>query len=165
MIATILTAAGVGLVGLVDDQREVSPPLRMAILLALLVIAFALDPALIASKLRWYSFGTNYIPLWLYLPLMGLTCIGLVNAVNMADGKNGLVGGMFVVWTGCLMVVSTGIPQVMAGILFSLSAVFLIFNLVGRVFLGDCGSYGVTFAIGLLVTLAHAQGKVPLEKP
>jgi UDP-GlcNAc:undecaprenyl-phosphate GlcNAc-1-phosphate transferase len=41
--------------------------------------------------------------------------------------------------------------------------VFLFFNLRGKLFLGDCGSYGVTFALGLLVALAHARGEVPLE--
>lgn len=163
MVTTALSSAGLGLVGFLDDQREISPILRMALLLLFLGIAFALNPALITTQLHWYSFGISHIPIWSYLPLMGLTGIGLVNAVNMADGQNGLVGGMFVVWTCCLMLVSTGMLQIMSGVLLCLSLVFLAFNLAGRVFLGDCGSYGVTFVIGLMVTMAHAQGRVALE--
>jgi UDP-GlcNAc:undecaprenyl-phosphate GlcNAc-1-phosphate transferase len=43
--------------------------------------------------------------------------------------------------------------------------VFLVFNLKpkGKVFLGDCGSYGITFVIGMLVILAQARGEVPIE--
>jgi len=70
---------------------------------------------------------------------------------------------MYVIWSGCLLFVTKGTSQEIAGVLFVLSAVFLIFNLRGKLFLGDCGSYGVTFVLGLLVTLAHARGEVSLE--
>lgn len=163
LLAILFTSGGLGMVGFVDDQREVSPALRILLLLVFLGIAFALDPRLISPVLHWYSFSATPIPPWVYVPLMAITAIGLVNSVNMADGQNGLVGSMFVTWTGCLVIVSTGELQIMAGVFFALSLIFLAFNLRGRIFLGDCGSYGVTFAIGLMVTLAHAQGKISLE--
>jgi UDP-GlcNAc:undecaprenyl-phosphate GlcNAc-1-phosphate transferase len=163
LLAVLFTGGGLGMVGFVDDQREVSPTLRILLVLVFLGIAFALDSRLISPVLHWYSFSSTAIPPWVYVPLMALTAIGLVNSVNMADGQNGLVGSMFATWTACLVIVSTGELQVMAGMFFALSLVFLAFNLRGKVFLGDCGSYGVTFAIGLMVTLAHAQGRVSLE--
>ncbi|HEY0281251.1 MAG TPA: hypothetical protein VGC27_01360, partial [Rhizomicrobium sp.] len=79
------------------------------------------------------------------------------------DGQNGVVGSMYVIWSGCLLFVTSGTSQQIAGVLFVLSLVFLVFNLRGKLFLGDCGSYGVTFAVGLLVTLAHAKAQVSLE--
>jgi UDP-GlcNAc:undecaprenyl-phosphate GlcNAc-1-phosphate transferase len=163
LLAVLLAAGGLGLIGFIDDKHEVPPVLRMLMLVVFLGIAFALDPQLISPTLNWHSFGTVHVPVWAYLPLMGLTCIGLVNSVNMADGQNGLVGSMFVTWSGCLMLLTTGTPSLMAGMLCALSLIFLVFNLSGKMFLGDCGSYGVTFAIGLMVTLAHAKGQVPLE--
>lgn len=163
LLATLLAAGGLGLVGFADDKHEVPPLLRMLLLLVFMGIAFALDPQLITSQLNFHSFGSAAIPVWAYLPLMGLTTIGLVNSVNMADGQNGLVGSMFVVWSACLVLLTDGTVQVMAGMLCALSLVFLAFNLCGKIFLGDCGSYGVTFAIGLMVALAHAKGQLPLE--
>jgi UDP-GlcNAc:undecaprenyl-phosphate GlcNAc-1-phosphate transferase len=161
--AMLLCAAGVGLVGFEDDQHETSPLSRILLLLVFMGVAFAVDPQFIAHTLNWGSFGPTHIPLWAYLILMGATVVGLVNAINMADGQNGVVGSMLVVWTGCLMIVSSGLSAEIAGVLFFMSLVFLGFNLRGKIFLGDCGSYGVTFALGLLVTLAHARGEVSLE--
>lgn len=163
LLAVLLAAGGLGLVGFIDDKHEVPPVLRMLMLLVFMGVAFALDPQLISPTLNWHSFGMVHIPVWAYLPLMGLTCIGLVNSVNMADGQNGLVGSMFVVWSAGLVILTTGPAALMAGMVCALSLVFLVFNLRGKMFLGDCGSYGVTFIIGLLVTLAHAKGQLPLE--
>ena len=163
LLAILFSASGIGLVGFVDDQHEISPLLRILLLLVFVGIAFAFSPDFVAGELHWYSFGAVRIDMGVYLPLMALTTVGLVNSVNMADGQNGLVGSMFVVWSVCLAIVTDGNLQAAAVALAALSAVFLAFNLRGKIFLGDCGSYGITVAIGLLVTLAHAAGRVALE--
>ena len=163
LLSILLSAAGLGLVGFVDDQRDLSPPLRIMLLLTFMGIAFALDPHLISSRLNWYSFAEIPISPWIYVPLMGLTTIGIVNSVNMADGQNGLVGSMFAIWSGCLILVTSGTMADVAAILLGLSLIFLLFNINGKIFLGDCGSYGVTFALGLLVVRAHADNLVSLE--
>lgn len=159
----LLAAGGLGMVGFVDDRHEIPPLSRIALLLVFAGTAFALDPELISPTLNWQSFTPTHIPVWAYLPLMAVTMVGIVNAVNMADGQNGLVGGMFVVWTACLVLISSGTLASMAAMLCALCVVFLLFNLRGKMFLGDCGSYGVTFAIGLMVTLVHARAQVSLE--
>jgi len=159
----LLAAGGLGMVGFIDDRHEIPPLSRIVLLLIFAGTAFALAPELISPTLNWQSFAPTHIPVWVYLPLMAVTMVGIVNAVNMADGQNGLVGGMFVAWTACLVLVSSGTLALMAAMLCALCTVFLLFNLRGRMFLGDCGSYGVTFAIGLMVTLAHARGQVSLE--
>ncbi len=163
LLALLLTGGGLGLVGFVDDQIEISPTSRTLLLLTFTAIAFALDSQLIAPTLNWYSFAPTQIPAWLYVPLMMVTAVGLVNSVNMADGQNGLVGGMFAIWSGCLIMVSSGVVAEVATILLGLSLIFLMFNIQGRIFLGDSGSYGVTFLIGLLTTRAHAEHAVALE--
>ncbi len=163
LMALLACALGVGLVGFADDQRESTPLSRMLSLVIFLGIAFAMEPDFIAKMLNWGSFAPTRVSLIAYCLLMVLTSVGLVNAVNMADGQNGVVGSMFAVWSGCLVLVSTGTSQMAALVLFFASLVFLAFNLRGKLFLGDCGTYGVTFVIGLLVALAHARGEVSLE--
>lgn len=157
------SAFGVGLIGMADDQRESTPLSRMLSLVVFLGMAFALEPAFITKTLNWGSFAPTHISVAAYCVLMVVTSVGLVNAVNMADGQNGVVGSMFVVWSGCLALVSTGTSQAAAIVLFLSSLVFLVFNLRGKLFLGDGGTYGVTFVIGLLTALAHARGEVSLE--
>ena len=51
----------------------------------------------------------------------------------------------------------------MAALVLGSSLIFLAFNLGGRLFLGDCGAYGVTFVFAMLAIGAHAQGHVSIE--
>lgn len=159
----LLCAAGVGLIGFADDQVHTLPLPRALSLVVFLAIAFLLDPGLVASSLNWGSFAPTPISPWAYKLLMAVAAVGLVNAVNMADGQDGVVGSMFVVWAGCLMLVTDGTAAMIALVILATSLVFLAFNLRGKLFLGDTGSYGVSFAIGLLVAFAHAKGQLPLE--
>ena len=159
----VLCAAGVGLVGFADDQRPISPLSRILFLLVFLGVAFVIEPALIAPTLNWGSFEPTAIPAWAYCPLLALTTVGIVNAVNMADGQNGLVPSMFVIWSLCLALVGDNFVSQVAQILALVGAVVLLFNLRGRLFLGDCGSYGVTFVLGVLAMMTYAQGRISLE--
>jgi UDP-GlcNAc:undecaprenyl-phosphate/decaprenyl-phosphate GlcNAc-1-phosphate transferase len=88
---------------------------------------------------------------------MSVSVIGLVNAANMADGQNGLLTGLFLIWAMCLSLVSSGDSHCSL-ILLGAAAIVFLFNLPGRLFLGDCGSYGVTFMVAILSIRAHASG-------
>src|SRR5262249_21747086 len=98
-----------------------------------------------------------------FVLLMAVSAVGVVNAVNMADGQDGLVSGMFVIWSLCLAFLGGDVVATTALVLAAISLVVLAFNLKGKLFLGDCGSYGVTFAIGLLVMTDYAEGKLSIE--
>lgn len=163
LIVILFSALGVGTLGFADDQKEISPMARILLLAVFMGMAFIIEPRFISSTLNWGSFLPTGISLWFYVPLMCAAAIGLVNAVNMADGQNGVVGGLYAVWATCLILVTNGAPAAIAGAILALVFVFLSFNLSGRIFLGDCGSYGVTFVLGFLVTLAHAQGELSLD--
>lgn len=163
LYAVGLTATGIGLVGFSDDQSELSPAARVLLLAVFFLLAVAVDHGFLASSLNWISFAPTAIPSWAYVALLAVAMIGTVNAINMADGQDGIVGSMFVIWGGCLYLSMNGACAAMAGVLALLSLTFLAFNLRGKLFLGDCGSYGISFAFGLLFAIAHARGMVPLE--
>jgi len=158
-----ISAVGTGAIGFADDQKGLMPATRILMVLVFIGAAIMLDRNFMSLRLNWGSFEPTSIPSWVYVPLLALTAGGVVNAVNMADGQDGVAGGMFVTWSGCLMLVTTGTSAAIASVIFVLSIIFLVFNLRGKLFLGDCGSYGVTFVLGLLVTLTHARGQVSLE--
>lgn len=77
----------------------------------------------------------------------------------MTDGQNGLLTGLFLIWAICLSLVSSA-ESYCSLILLGAAAIVFLFNLPGRLFLGDCGSYGVTFVIAILSIRAHASGAV-----
>src|SRR5437588_11322124 len=81
----------------------------------------------------------------------------------MADGQNGLVPGLFVVWSLCLVLAGDENIAMVAQIIAAAAVVVLCFNLRGKLFLGDCGSYGVTFVLGLLALEAYARGRITIE--
>lgn len=159
----ILCAAGVGLAGFADDQTSTTPLSRILALLVFLGVAITLAPGLIAGSLNWGSFEPTPLPPALYAGLIALTSAGIVNAVNMADGQNGLVPGMFVIWSLCLVLARDPEVAAVAQIIAAAGVMILYFNLRGRLFLGDCGSYGVTFVLGLLALTAYAHGHITIE--
>jgi UDP-GlcNAc:undecaprenyl-phosphate/decaprenyl-phosphate GlcNAc-1-phosphate transferase len=163
LVVLMLCSVGVGIVGFADDQAHMSPFSRIVLLCVYLAVALAVDPRLIAASLNWGSFGPMAISPWFYCALLALTTTGIVNAVNMADGQNGLVPGMFVIWSLSLLAVGDAVVAGAALVLALAAAVVLAFNLRGRLFLGDCGSYGVTFVLGLLAMMTYAQGRISIE--
>jgi UDP-GlcNAc:undecaprenyl-phosphate GlcNAc-1-phosphate transferase len=161
--ALLLCAAGVGAVGFADDQTPTTPLSRVLLLVVFLGVAFVTAPQLIADRLNWASFDSFPIAPSIYCALMAVGTVGIVNAVNMADGQNGLVSGMFVIWSACLMLIGDETIAAVAGTIFAVGIVVFVFNLRGKLFLGNCGSHGVTFVLGLLTMAAHARGRVPIE--
>ena len=159
----ILCASGVGLAGFADDQTSTSPLSRILALLVFLGVAMTLVPELIAHSLNWGSFAPTPLPPATYAILIALTAAGIVNAVNMADGQNGLVPSMFVIWSLCLALAGDPLVAPVAQIIAAAGAIILYFNLRGKLFLGDCGSYGVTFVLGLLALAAYAHGHISIE--
>lgn len=141
--------------GLIDDRNHIHPAVRLlfAILVASTSIYFVPDFAL--SFLR-FSFISQSFFLEGWSGVFSVLClVGLMNAVNMADGKNGLVIGMSLVW--CVLL-ALYLPQyswvLVFGLLASLLVTF-IFNLRGRIFLGDSGSYALSVLFGLLAIYAY----------
>jgi UDP-GlcNAc:undecaprenyl-phosphate GlcNAc-1-phosphate transferase len=155
----LFCGAGVAAMGFIDDQTPTYPLVRLLSLLIFVGIAFTIDPSLIAAGLNWTNGIGTAMPTWAYLALMSVSVVGLVNAANMADGQNGLLTGLFLIWALCLALVSGGASYCPL-ILLGAAAIVFLFNLPGRLFLGDCGSYGVTFVIAVLSIRAHARGEI-----
>jgi UDP-GlcNAc:undecaprenyl-phosphate GlcNAc-1-phosphate transferase len=163
-VIELAASAAVGLLGFLDDRADLRALARILALVLAIGIAIGFYPELVSRELNWGIGSPTPITFWTGFALLIAASVGIVNAVNMADGLDGIAGGMFIVWSACLMWVVRDHPTSFAmatAILFS-SVVFFAFNIRGALFLGDCGSYGVTFALGLLVMLAHSRGELCL---
>jgi len=162
-LTVLLCGSGATLVGYADDQSSTSPSSRLLILFLLSAIALVMRPQLLPVAIHWSHFKDWTLAPWLSYALIAVAMAGLVNAVNMADGQNGIVSGMFVIWSVCLMLVASGQTQSLVLVLLVSCATAMIFNMRGRVFLGDAGTYGVTFIFGILALRAHNTCVVPAE--
>ena len=83
--------------------------------------------------------------------------VGLLNAINMADGRNGLVLGIAVCWAyGLGEYAHFNFQPFMHFLLICLVTV-LIYNWSGRLFLGDLGSYVVGALLGLVTIYLYNE--------
>jgi len=163
-VAAMLTGLGF-LLGFLDDRAELSARWRFAISVLAVVTAFSSLPEMALSQLD-FSFMPAHEALTLApavaVGFTALVLVGLQNAVNMTDGKNGLVAGLCVIWCGFLAV-SAPAPVPGIALVFAAALVpILALNLLGRLFLGDCGSYGLAAAIGLLAVYSYSASGAAL---
>jgi len=94
--------------------------------------------------------------------------IGITNAINLADGLDGLAGGMALLCLCAIALfsVASGNSTVTAISLIEAGAVlgFLRFNThPARVFMGDCGSQTLGLSVGALALLATQGDASPLS--
>lgn len=149
--------AAMTLVGLADDRHTLSARDRLLVSFLVFGSAATIDSIFNVRVLVFeyplfkLGLGTG----WLAIIFTMICCVGLVNAVNMADGKNGLVIGLCLGWLGLLAFRSPPPILPVIAIVMAAWAVLLVFNLHGKLFLGDGGSYGIATAIGLLAIISY----------
>jgi UDP-GlcNAc:undecaprenyl-phosphate GlcNAc-1-phosphate transferase len=155
----LFTVFGLFLVGAMDDRFGLGARSRLAIASAFLLAAIAQVPDFSVAFLLF----SGQQDLILFPPLLGvgftLLCfVGLLNAVNMADGKNGIVIGQALIWSTILMLrLPSDMLPLVTGITGALAVLF-VFNMKGQLFLGDSGSYGLSAMFGLLGIYAWNHG-------
>lgn len=155
----LMTVVGLSLVGALDDRFGLTARVRLAVASAILIAALSQVPDFSISFLLF----SGQAELLLMPGILGigftLLCfVGLLNAVNMADGKNGMVIGQALIWSLVLLVrAPDSTAPLVAAVAGSLAILFW-FNMKGRLFLGDSGSYGLSALFGLLAIHAWNHG-------
>lgn len=146
----VVTVLALTVVGLVEDLFALPARVRLA---AQLVVGAGLG-----TGAAWQAGASP----WWAVAVAACTC-GIVNVTNFMDGANGLAAGHGVVAAAWYTAVSLvwpvpGLGQVMV-VLAGACLGFLPFNAPrARVFLGDCGSYGLGAAWAFAATVCLAHG-------
>ncbi|HSA83167.1 MAG TPA: MraY family glycosyltransferase [Geminicoccaceae bacterium] len=161
-----LVVVGLGFLtlGWYDDRRHAPPSARLIVSAGLFGAVLLLQPDLLLSKI---DLGPHLaaIPLWsIAFPFTILCLVGLQNSINMVDGMNGLLIGLALFWTGCLMFYAPDHLTVYLQFLMLGLVILLPYNLLGALFLGDAGSYSIGATIGILMIYCYnqADGALPM---
>ena len=143
-------AGALYLIGVADDRFGLGPRLRLVSALLVFTLALVYAPDFRLAFLRFGGIDTLVLLGWLTLPFTVACLVGFLNAVNMADGKNGLVISLCLFWVLMLWAPAPAhLDPVLAAVAVALAVAFA-FNMRDRFFLGDGGSYGLSALIGLL---------------
>lgn len=140
-------------VGAIDDIIDLTPRNRFIIeILAVLGIIFSNGACIDSLHGLW---GIESFSWWIGVPLTVFAGVGIINAMNMIDGVNGLSSGLcisFSLMFGIAMYRAHDYPNAMLAFVFAGAMVpFLIHNVLGKtskMFIGDAG----TMTMGILMT-------------
>jgi len=161
-------------VGLVDDFVELSPLIRF-LAQAVAALAMIFGAGVVLEDLGAMTWSGSVLPLgWLAIPFTIFTTIGVINALNMCDGIDGLSGSQALVSLGGFAIALSLWGQPSDGSLLMVLGGgvigFLLFNmrLPGRpratIFLGDAGSMFLGFALTWFA-ISLSQGPDRVIKP
>ena len=142
-------------VGFFDDRRHIPALFRLIICSGIFGVAISIRPEFVVSALDFQGVGLKVELGLLAVPFSVFCLLAFQNAVNMADGRNGLVGGVTIIWLLALLSygwhpLTLAIVSLAIGLFIALGA-----NLGGRLFLGDAGTYGIGAFVGLATIWIH----------
>jgi len=158
----VLPAIGMGLLGLIDDIKGLSPAVKLIL-------------QLVCSGIVFFGFQYNYLPVgyfrWetgkIFAALFAVLWIsGFSNFFNFMDGIDGIAGGETLVAAAFLAVhfSRAGDPQLtsIALLLVGCSLGFLAVNAPpAKVFMGDVGSLFLGFMLSALVLIGSIRSGIP----
>ncbi len=155
----LIAAAVLTLFGGLDDRFDLKPRVKLlgqVIAAAIVVLGghIEIGSVTIADRV--------FLPEWLGVPMTLFFLVGITNAINLADGLDGLAGGttFLCLCALAMLAYSNGQPGCAALALAFAGAVlgFLRFNTFpASIFMGDAGSQLLGFAVGVL-SLRATQG-------
>lgn len=166
----VFMSAGAVLVmlGIADDRSHVSVFTRVVIEVAVaLIIIEGLD---LNVRHLGDLVGTGHIalPAWLAYPFTVICIFGVINAFNMLDGMDGLLGIMMLITLAGFHLFTGIVPGLVSVFIGSSLLAFLVSNLklspfIPKSFLGDAGSKLLGFIVVLLI-LAATSAQIGGEK-
>lgn len=144
------------IVGLLDDLRNVSWKVRLGVQVAAAAVMIFVANLHVENLDDVFGISNLYLG-WAAIPLTIFIVVGVINAINMIDGSDGLAGGQVLVslLLFAAFALYSGDGRIMGRLLTVAAAVagFLVWNMRfawqprARVFLGNAGSMFIGFVI------------------
>ena len=120
--------------------------------------------------IRYLPFGNlEPLPSYIAMPLTAFALVGVTNAVNLADGLDGLAGGITLLSLASMAVLAYMTPDAGFVLLATVSVMgstlgFLRYNTYpARIFMGDGGSQFLGFSAGVLAVMLTQEANTALS--
>ena len=163
----LFAAGALVITGALDDKYDISAKLRLFIeFMAALIMIFGAG-VYVQNLGNLFGRGDIVLPMVIAVPFTVLAVAGYINALNMADGIDGMAACLGIMTVVTLMILVNGKQSFVLPSLTLAAALlgFLIYNLqmvrgLRKVFLGDAGSMFLGFTFAWLV-IDYSQPHTP----
>ncbi|XAT60436.1 UDP-phosphate N-acetylglucosaminyl 1-phosphate transferase [Rhodobacteraceae bacterium Araon29] len=165
-VELLLCTIPVFVFGLIEDLgRSTSPRIRLAVaaiatLLGIAVFGIWIDRV----DVPVVDFAFIWAPVGIVFTVFAVT--GLVHAINLIDGVNGLASGKVILSSGALALIAAKFNEPMIAhlatlVMFATIGLFILNYPLGRIFMGDAGAYSLGFILGwMIIFLMHRQPEI-----
>ena len=151
-------------VGIMDDILSLTPRIRFAIeILIVCWLMFANKSSLNCFHGLW---GLGCIPNYVAIPLTIISCVGIINAINLIDGVDGLSSGFSIMASLAFgiyfYIIGYHSMVILAAVSIGSMIPFFLHNVLGKrskMFIGDGGTLamGVVLATFVVFTLTGSN--------
>jgi len=166
-----------GILGGLDDVIKIAQKRNLGLTAKQKLVGQFVLVGLILALAAWAGRGTDiYVPFmqntfdvgWIYYPVVAVVLVGMINAVNLTDGLDGLASGSVVFSASAfyciaLMLWVQGAEEGLGIAIFAAALVgacfgFLRFNAFpAQVFMGDCGSLALGGALAAMAVMTRTE--------
>ncbi len=168
VLAIFIGGVGIAVVGIVDDFRGMNATRKLSAQLIIAAIVYALGISVNKITTPWGGVSLGALA----LPFTLLWMVGVINAMNLIDGLDGLASGVaFVAVATNFVVATTSNNAIMMLIMAALGGSilgFLIYNFnPASIFMGDSGSMflGFILASSSIITSSKSTATVAMLVP
>ncbi len=140
--------------GTIDDILNLSPKLRFIIEIAVIALLIIVTGGSINNFFGLW--GLNSLEMWIAIPLTIVASVGIINAINLIDGVNGLSTGFCIMASSLFAIffyLSNNLPMCVIAVSAAGAIIpFFLHNVFGkatRMFIGDGGA----LVMGLIMSI------------
>ena len=165
MVGFLCGVAVIVFFGVWDDLKGIDYRLKFLgqMIAVLIVVMYG------GVVIRYVPFlGLEPLPDYVAIPLTVFALVGVTNAINLADGLDGLAGGITMLSLGIIGILAlpSGDARVLLATVSVIGSIvgFLRFNTYpARIFMGDGGSQFLGFSAGVLVVMLTQESNTALS--
>lgn len=146
---------GLFLVGILADLRIVKKTSYRLIIQSILIILYILASNIIVQKINFYTFDFFLENKIFSISFTFICLLVLINGSNFIDGVNNLLSGYYLLVLCCIFYLKIRSNLIIDieyyyHLIITLSIIYF-FNMFNKIYLGDSGSYLLSFLVGILL--------------